>query len=109
MRKLISCGVLLALLVGCSSIIGVFLRDEKANATPGVAQRWEYLVIAHGKVYFTTDLVKAEAFTYKDASLHESVETENVLDEAGAMGWELVDVVGVIGGDQEFIFKRPVP
>lgn len=92
-------GFLLAGLVGIGTL-----------ANPDSVQKWEYLVVTPGKVYWCSGssygcpLEKVIGMGFR----REAVECEKLLDEAGQMGWELVTVVGQIGGDQEFIFKRPV-
>jgi hypothetical protein len=82
-------------------------------------QKWEYLVVSPGKVYWcggdsvfsnacppgTAKADVSEATGFKSG---EAVELEQLLDKVGQQGWELVDIVGQIGGDQEFVFKRPI-
>ena len=80
-----------------------------ASSTPG--QRWEYMVAS-----FKPSFCQGTSFSF-DCPLQkaaqtgfdgEAVDLEASLDTVGRMGWELVTVVGMIGGDQEFIFKRPL-
>ena len=81
------------------------------------SQNWEYLVVTPGKVIWCGEYIffndcppstakpdVSEATGFKG----EAVELEQLLDRVGQQGWELVSIVGVIGGDQEFVFKRPV-
>ena len=75
------------------------------------ADKWEYMVVGLGTAYFDSDSGKVTV--YKDAensalwAVDGASEFESALDILGKEGWEVVTVVGVIGGDQEFILKRP--
>ena len=87
-----------------------------AQKEPIPKQQWEYLVISPGKVYFTaiSDSTlevgpKLYRYGYGDPLLSlisEATETESIFDKLGSAGWELSGIVGTIGGDQQFIFKR---
>jgi hypothetical protein len=80
------------------------------------SQKWEYLIVSPGKVYWCGESVNldcppgaakadvSEATGFKA----EAVEQEQLLDRVGQQGWELVAIVGILGGDQEFVFKRPI-
>jgi len=80
------------------------------------ATQWEYLVVSFGKAYFTdplsseakeAGLSKVRAFTEAGMLMaDEATDIQSRLDKLGQFGWELVGVVGAIGGDQEFILKR---
>lgn len=82
------------------------------------SQKWEYLVVSPGKVYWCgeyfilndcpPDTAKADVSEATGFKGGEAVELEQLLDRVGQQGWELVDIVGQIGGDQEFVFKRPI-
>lgn len=75
--------------------------------------QWEYVVVSGGKTYFSSALegslvgdskaVVASGSTFRD----EALELQHKMDGLGQLGWELVAVIGAIGGDQEFLFKRP--
>lgn len=81
------------------------------------AQKWEYLVVSPGKVYWcgeayllrhcSSGTAKANVSAVTGFEGGEAVELEKLLDKVGQQGWELVTIVGLIGGDQEFVFKRP--
>ena len=111
-----------SLLAGCNAIPGFtngidgtsVASQIQQQATASVAptevtfakQEWEYLVVSNGKVYFggiASDKQSPTAF------FQEATSTQSALDILGKQGWELVMVVGAIGGDQEFILKRPKP
>lgn len=81
-----------------------------------IAQQWEYLVVSSGKVLFYSppenprDLnvnLGFKSLAYNLPNLSEAVTLQKLLDTLGQEDWELVSVVGIIGGDQEFLFKRP--
>lgn len=119
MRQFFPALLLLSLLTGCNSVPGVTTQntpasqitkadlDEliaKSGKVTAEKQEWEYLVVSKGKVYFydpTNKQPESKPFS------SEATTTQSALDALGAEGWELVAVVGVIGGDQEFILKRP--
>ncbi len=91
------------------SLVGILLYSQES--------RWEYLVVSFGKAYFsepTKDadaLLKSKAVVYFGAGLNdfsEAIDIQSNIDLLGKKGWELISVVGQIGGDQEFIFKRVV-
>ena len=68
-------------------------------------QEWEYLVVTGGGVYF--NLVGEDRKQEEIGFSREANATQDALDILGAQGWELVGIIGAIGGDQEFILKRP--
>lgn len=85
------------------------------------AQQWEYLILTPGTIYTappdsdnTAEADKAkylEAFPsgrdgYRGLPANIGRFTPQ-LDALGAQGWELVSIVGQIGGDQQYVFKRP--
>ncbi|MFC2099430.1 hypothetical protein ACFLSF_01175 [Candidatus Bipolaricaulota bacterium] len=86
--------------IGLAALTLLALLLTASFSLPGPGQEWEYLVVSPGKVRF------ADSPEY---ACRAAQSTMAVLDDIGADGWELVTVVGQIGGDQEFIFKRPVP
>lgn len=74
--------------------------------------QWEYLVISPGSISFS--LVGAEPPPEKFDEvaglvrlLRYSGGATTYLDVLGLVGWELVAVVGSIGGDQQYVLKRP--
>ena len=100
---LVLMGIFSALVwVGVSSLSG-----PRALASDYSQQRWEYLAVTPGKVYWSSTASKAKVSetTVFDG---EAVDLEQLLDRLGQQGWELVSIVGQIGGDQEFVFKRPI-
>lgn len=90
-------------------------RTNIAGTSDG--RQWEYLIVSFGKVYFsdpisdtdvkTSGLSKLISFSKAGIVIaNEAVTTESKLDTLGKFGWELVGIVGAIGGDQELLFKR---
>jgi len=79
--------------------------------------QWEYLVISFGKTYFTAPNETPETKTSGYSKLisyskvgivsaQEALGTQSQMDTLGKFGWELVGVVGAIGGDQQMLFRR---
>ena len=107
--------VLIALAAVLGWIGGSLFSNSKAIANPDGQQRWGYLVITKKVVFdrggslhvIASPLEKAARYVTKPSE-GESGETQAIFDKIGADGWELVAVIGLIGGDQEFIFKRPI-
>lgn len=78
--------------------------------------QWEYLVISFGKTYFSSP-VDIDAKRDGRSKLmifgpvggvvaQEALDTQAQVDTLGRYGWELVGVLGAIGGDQQWVFKR---
>jgi len=113
-RCLLVVGVV-GLLVAVSWVGVSLLRGSRALASADPQQKWEYLIICPGKVQFASPFYnpmrKAAGLSIGTDIIPptEAADTETILDNAGEIGWELVTVVGLIGADQEFIFKRPLP
>ena len=78
---------------------------------------WEYLVVSYGTTYFTDPVLNLEGEAGASKILllselgitlpREATELQRDIDVLGRFGWELVAVVGTIGGDQQIVFKRP--
>lgn len=91
---------------------------QEANILPTPLKPWEYLVISFGKTEFADPVLIPE---YKQSGLskiilfsaagivkaNEAIDIQKQMDRLGRFGWELVGVVGTIGGDQQMLFKRP--
>ncbi|MDL2345224.1 hypothetical protein QOL99_13850 [Deinococcus sp. MIMF12] len=82
-----------------------------------VSGQWEYLVISFGKTYFSSP-ADLQAKTSGQSKLmiygplggvvaSEALDTQAQVDTLGKYGWELIGVLGAIGGDQQWVFKRP--
>lgn len=81
------------------------------------SKQWEYLVVSFGKTLYTDPDDNPETKTiglskllsYSKAgvvSAKEALSTQNQMDTLGKFGWELIDVLGSIGGDQQMVFRR---
>lgn len=76
------------------------------NASPHDAQ-WEYLVVSYGKTVFgNPEKTLAYRAIGLAATAQEANEIQRSLDVLGRFGWEIVTIVGAIGGDQQIVFKR---
>lgn len=104
------------LLGACDELGSQFPDDETKliNAT-SPDERWEYLVVSFGKASFQTIDEGIQSGSSKLAAFrefadllsgYEGISLQNKLDLLGRFGWELIDTVGSIGGDQQFILKR---
>ena len=89
--------VVLALVLACA--LYAVAASRKPPATGGSAPQWEYLVVADSNVTFADVGSKRVPFI-------EAIVVEEKMNKLGEQGWELVAVLGAIGGDQEFVFKR---
>jgi hypothetical protein len=114
--------ILLFIFVFSLSVFGQVQVIRPTAARPRVAEpadyrQWEYLVLSVGKVYFSDPVSEADAKTSGLSRLltlskqsivitNEAIAAEKKLDTLGKFGWELVSVVGAIGGEQEMVFKR---
>jgi hypothetical protein len=110
--KLKSITALSAIILACA------WSSMAQTATRPKQPQWEYLIVSFGKVYFVDPLNDPEAkasgssklLSFSQAGIviaQEGIRTQRPMDTLGKFGWELVGVVGAIGGDQEMLFKRP--
>lgn len=69
--------------------------------------QWEYLVVSYGKTLFGSP---EKTLAYRSiglaATAQEANEIQQSLDILGRFGWEVITVVGSIGGDQQIVLKR---
>lgn len=71
-----------------------------------VDQQWEYIIASYGKTTFE-DPQKTLAYRALGVSGgNEGTVLEANLDIMGRFGWEVVAIVGAIGGDQQIVLKR---
>jgi hypothetical protein len=82
-----------------------FFASLTAVADGTAVQSWEYLVVTSKARFVESGSPRKVSVVGFSA---EAVDLEASLDGVGMFGWELVTVVGTIGGDQEFIFRRPL-
>ncbi|MCH3907773.1 MAG: hypothetical protein LKE39_00910 [Sphaerochaeta sp.] len=90
--------LIFVLLIACS-LATVFASSEK----------WEYMVVSFGKSYFSDYNVRALAYLDEGirSDVQEAKSIEKSLDVLGQHGWEVIDITGTIGGDQQITLKRP--
>lgn len=71
-------------------------------------QQWEYMVLTFGKSIFSDYNVRALAYLDEGirSDVMEAKSIEKSLDILGKHGWEIVDITGTIGGDQQITLKR---
>ena len=111
MRTRQTCSLLALLLTITLAAIG----SVGAQAVVG---EWEYLVVSYGTTYFSNPLLEADSAnaTFSKVQLfseigvtlpNEAITLQRNIDVLGKFGWEMVTVVGSIGGDQQILFKRP--
>ncbi len=104
-------------LSACDELGSQFTTDDETNVINATSpeDRWEYLVVSFGKASFQTinegiqdGSSKLAAFReFSDLlSGYEGISLQNKLDLLGRFGWELINTVGSIGGDQQFVLKR---
>jgi hypothetical protein len=101
-------------MLGRSALVLVFIAMIGASAysqqsvAPAGSQRseWEYLVISYGQAYFGSPIKTESYLSAPSRAGQEAVSLQKSLDNLGKVGWELVAVIGIIGGDQELILKR---
>ena len=69
--------------------------------------QWEYLVVSYGKTLFGSP---EKTLAYRSiglaATAQEANEIQQSFDILGRFGWEVITVVGSIGGDQQIVLKR---
>jgi hypothetical protein len=69
--------------------------------------QWEYLVVSYGKTIFgAPEKTLAYRSIGLSATAQEANEVQRSLDVLGRFGWEVITIVGTIGGDQQIVFKR---
>lgn len=69
--------------------------------------QWEYLVVTYGKTLFgNPEKTLAYRAIGLSATAQEANEVQRSLDVLGRFGWEIITIVGSIGGDQQIVFKR---
>jgi len=82
---------------GILGVVAVAFMVTMSFSAPDSEVDWEYLVVSLGKVYFNSSSPYDCNWAFDDMQ---------TLNAIGRDGWELVTIVGQIGGDQEFVFKR---
>jgi len=102
---------LVALLLSVLMLLGT-VNAQSAD------QEWEYLVVSYGTTYFNHPVLdidaanavfsKVQLFSEIGVTIpQEAIGLQRNIDVLGKFGWEMVTIVGAIGGDQQIVFKRP--
>lgn len=82
------------------------LAEVQKTSSIGIEQQWEYVVVSYGKTLFASP---QKTLAYRSIGLvsgQEAPDLENSLDILGRFGWEVITIVGSIGGDQQVVLKR---
>jgi hypothetical protein len=78
-----------------------------ATGISSIEHQWEYLVVSYGKTLFgTPEKTLAYRSIGLSATAQEANEIQQSLDVLGRFGWEVITIVGTIGGDQQIVMKR---
>ena len=86
-----------------SAVTAASLQAQSA----AVDAQWEYLVVSYGKTVFgSPEKTLAYRSVGLSATAQEASEVQRSLDVLGRFGWEVITIVGAIGGDQQIVFKR---
>ncbi len=104
----------LALLLLGASLSLIAVAQNKSQSTSSVPSigihqdiQWEYLVVSYGKTLFGSP---EKTLAYRSIGLavtaQEANEIQQSLDILGRFGWEVITIVGSIGGDQQIVMKR---
>ena len=92
--------------LACGIAGSICYSQKKPSEPQSNDQKWEYLVVSFGKTLFETP---EKMLAYRVVGLQngtESISLQSDLDVLGRFGWELVTIVGAIGGDQQIVLKR---
>lgn len=82
------------------------------------ADPYEYLVVSYGETLYSNPFLnpdsadaafsKVQLFSEIGVTIpSEAITLQRNIDVLGQFGWEMITVVGSIGGDQQLVFKRP--
>lgn len=90
-----------------SSAVSAQSPQGSSQGSPFPAVQWEYIVVSYGKALFG---IPEKTFAYSTLSSdvvgQEAKGLQRSLDVLGRFGWEIVTVVGSVGGDQQVVLKR---
>lgn len=87
------------LLIVCFVLI--FLSDPLMGE-----DQYEYMVISLGENYFSKTFAKTYAYYDEMPAADHALLTEMQLDILGKHSWEVIGMLGTIGGDQQITLKR---
>ncbi|HNX58926.1 MAG TPA: hypothetical protein PKK43_07490, partial [Spirochaetota bacterium] len=97
--------ILVIVLLVSVSVLGFSQQKATTSATSAVIQRWEYITVCFGKTYFN-DAEKSLLYFGQEDLPSEGTRLQEKLDILGMNGWEVIGIIGVIGGDQQILLKR---
>lgn len=90
------------------AVMAVLLSSVFSQSKPSEPQKgYEYLVYSFGKTYFD-DVSPDDRYYHFLYSADKGKNLNEKLNQLGRLGWELIDVLGTIGGDQQVVFMRPI-
>ena len=106
-RFLVGLTVVAVLMSFCAVYGATRATIQQGQATE--LPQWEYLVLSESPTFYVgarIDTPLHKPVLEEGQTVREAIYLQVHLDNLGKQGWELVAVVGAIGGDQEFVFKR---
>ena len=89
-------GVLLVAILCLLFVSNILVADDQ----------YEYMVVSLGKNFFTEINAKTYAYFDEIPTASHAFITEYQLDILGRHSWEVIDMLGAIGGDQQITLKR---
>ena len=96
---------LIVVLLLSISVFSFSQQKSAASATGAGTTRWEYMTVCFGKTYFN-DAEKSLLYFGDEDLPSEGTGLQEKLDILGTNGWEVIGIVGAIGGDQQILLKR---
>lgn len=83
-------------------------KAQQVSAPQVSDQQWEYIVVSYGKTLFESPqkTLAYRTLGLSAANANEATDLQSALDLMGRFGWEVVTIVGAIGGDQQILLKR---
>lgn len=89
-----------------SLFFAVFAQQSSVKTTTtDNSIKWEYMIVCFGKTLFG-DSEKTLLYFGAEELPSEGKEVQSKLDILGKHGWEVIEIVGSIGGDQQVVLKR---
>jgi hypothetical protein len=97
---------IILLFISIIIIINIFPQAKAATVIISEVPQWEYMVVSFGKTYFEFPEKSSKYISLLDSIGKEGLTLQKNLDILGKYGWELLLIVGTIGGDQQLVLKR---
>lgn len=89
-------------------LIMIVVLAAMLSAATLPSEQWEYMVVSLGTAYFSD--LSSKTMAYWESGISKTIMSassyERALDILGKQGWEVVSLLGSIGGDQEIVLKR---